>query len=171
MKHFPLQNHRSTPIFTPAILFLFFLACSEEETQPNPLESDRNNSVPGNNIIPEPENPAACIPTLTFFEQEIWDPFLGNTCFACHGPDGIGTQGRRFEMVVDDLPANLEIVRDLARREIEGKPLLLLKTSGEIRHFGGASAPEGSRNYQNLQILLERFKTPVSCDPKEASDS
>ena len=110
----------------------------------------------------------ACVPTLAFFKEEVWGTFMGTTCFSCHGPDGIGSGGSDFDLILPmndaDHASNLEVLGTVAARTADGQSLLLAKGSGQVAHGGGPILATDSPDYMALSALVVRLETPVSCD-------
>jgi len=114
---------------------------------------------------------AMCVPTVDYFEQEVWTPFMSITCMACHVEGGIGARSSFLDLVevnsAADLETNLAIVRQVASRKVEGTSVLLLKPIGGDGHSGGPIISEDSADYAALAELVARFDDPPVCDPAD----
>jgi hypothetical protein len=63
------------------------------------------------------------------------------------------------------LDANLKVMEDLARYEVSGEKLLLIKPiQRDVTHGGGMQLEPGSAEYEALADLLERIDNPVACE-------
>src|SRR5690606_24859093 len=51
----------------------------------------------------------------------------------------------------------------VARLEIEGESLLLLKPTEKVEHGGRVQILEGSEQYEALAELIDRMRAPVHC--------
>jgi hypothetical protein len=122
---------------------------------------------------PEPPVQADCVPTETYFQDEVWNTFMGNTCFACHNPQGVAGQTDLVlvgSAVANYLDTNLATVADVAALERDGTSIMLLKPSAEVEHGGGLIFERGSPEYVALEGLVERLKNPVACEVVESDD-
>ncbi len=131
-----------------ALLALTITACEEPVATPPPPSQD-------------------CVPTKQFFTDEVWNPFLSTTCFACHNGQGIASTS---ELVLQSpnqagfLDANLAIVANIAQFERNGTSILLLKPSAQIDHGGGQVITESSKEYKALAELVRQLRDPVVCE-------
>jgi len=120
----------------------------------------------GNDDPDEIEGPDECVDTKNYFREDVWAPLLSTKCFACHNPGG---QAAKSNLVLQgtDYPgyveANYQTVQNIARLEIEGVSLLLLKPSAAIEHGGGVQIEPDSPEYELLSEMVERFDAPVHC--------
>src|SRR5690606_38024821 len=76
---------------------------------------------------------ANCITNERFFSQKIWQSFMGQQCFACHNAQGTARNSDLLlqpSSVPDYLRINMERVEKIARTELDGRSLLLLKPIG-----------------------------------------
>jgi hypothetical protein len=114
-----------------------------------------------------PEGPGECIPTETYFADEVWNTFMGTDCLGCHNAQGIA---RQSDLVLQSasqpgyLRANLASVQNVAEYERDGLSVLLLKPTAAVEHGGARRFEEGSDEYQALEGLIERFNNPVDCE-------
>ena len=111
--------------------------------------------------------PGECVEAQAFFRNEVWSPFMSTQCFACHNPLG---DARHTDLVLQaaDVPgyaeANLAAVRNVARLEIDGESLLLLKPLGVVEHGGGPQVAEGDDRHLALAELIDLLgEGPVTC--------
>lgn len=111
---------------------------------------------------------STCVPTTEFFRAEVWKPTLAAKCLACHTSAGAAKHTKFLlqpEQVPGYLDANLKVIEDLARYEVDGEKLLLIKpTQRGVTHGGGDQLAAGSPEYDALVELLERLDNPVSCE-------
>ncbi|MBZ5715200.1 DUF1588 domain-containing protein [Nannocystis pusilla] len=110
-----------------------------------------------------------CVPTDVFFREKVWATTLSATCNACHNSTGVAKH-TKFVLTPKEVPgyleANMKLVQDLARYEVDGLPLILAKPSMRVEHEGGLQLKPDSQEYQDLQALLNRFNNPVECEGK-----
>lgn len=110
--------------------------------------------------------PEVCVDTKRFFEQDAWGPVFNAKCYSCHNRNG-AAKASYMVLEGNDYPgyldANYNTIANVARLEIEGTSLLLLKPSMEIEHGGGVQAAKGSDDYTLLEELVEKFAAPVHC--------
>ena len=102
----------------------------------------------------------------------VYRPVLQGNCFGCHNPNGEAKHSS-LVLVPDDqegyLEVNFNTVRNVARIEVDGKPLILRKpTMDGLAHEGGKKLQEDSEDYELLAELAELMKAPVHCeDPND----
>ncbi|MDC0716041.1 DUF1588 domain-containing protein [Nannocystis bainbridge] len=108
-----------------------------------------------------------CVPTDVFFREKVWAPTLAATCSSCHSSAG-AAKHTKFVLTPKEVPgyleANMKLVQDLARYEVDGLPLILAKPSMRVEHEGGLQLKPDSQEYNDLQALLKRFNNPVECE-------
>ena len=113
-----------------------------------------------------------CVPTDVFFKEKVWAPTLSAKCIACHTDSG-AAKHTKFVLTSDKIPgyleANMQLVQDLARYQVDGTPLILAKPTmrgakGPIEHGGALQLEPDSQEFQDLQALLNRFDNPVECE-------
>lgn len=115
---------------------------------------------------PRVDGDGDCLETADFFREKVWAPFMSTQCFACHNPAG---QARHTDLVLQpvDVPgyleANIATLRDVARLEIDGESLLLLKPLNEVEHGGAQQIVEGDERYEALVELVDLLEHPVHC--------
>ena len=123
----------------------------------------------GSSVVDDEKAPPAetgCVPTDKFFSQQVWQAFMGQQCYACHNAQGTARDSDfvlQPSSVPDYLRINLEIVQRVARMEIGGTSVLLLKPSAQVEHEGGVQIGVGDEKYRALQELVRRFAEPVDC--------
>ncbi len=109
-----------------------------------------------------------CVPTTEFFRKEVWIPTLSKTCIGCHTSSGQAKHTKFLlqpEQVPGYLDANLKVLEDLSRYEVDGDKLLLIKpTMRGVTHEGGMVLQPDSAEYKALSDLLVRFDKPVACE-------
>jgi len=113
-----------------------------------------------------------CVSTQKYFEDQVWSAFMQDNCFACHNPQGQARDTKFVLMplgVPGALETNLATSQHVANFEYEGKSILLLKPSAQMAHAGGERFAVGSREYQALESLIQRFREPVECE--DAADT
>jgi hypothetical protein len=107
-----------------------------------------------------------CVETSEHFRDRVWAPFMSTQCYACHNPEG---QAKHTDLVLRavDVPgyfdANLAALADVARLEIDGTSLLLLKPTGQVEHGGGVQLPVDDDRYRALEELVWLMEEPVHC--------
>ncbi len=107
-----------------------------------------------------------CTDVENYFREQVWAPLLKEKCFACHNPAG---QAKNSDLVLQGpdypgyLDVNLQTVQNIARLEIDGTSLLLLKPSAQVEHGGGPQIKDDSDEYAALEELLARMAEPIHC--------
>jgi hypothetical protein len=101
----------------------------------------------------DPSSPS-CVSTREYFTTQIYGKTL-QACAGCHSPGGTADQrGAKFKLQRETYPnfvsANLAHIRDYAKLDYDGKPMLLLKPLGQREHGGGAVLKEDSEDYKIL---------------------
>lgn len=113
-----------------------------------------------------------CVPTDVFFREKVWAPTLAAKCQSCHTTTG-AAKHTKFILTPAEVPgyleANMRLIQDLSRYDVDGTPLILAKPSmrsekGELMHGGGLQLEAGSQEYKDLAALLNRFDNPVPCE-------
>jgi Protein of unknown function (DUF1588) len=105
-----------------------------------------------------------CVSTRDEFTQSVWGVVLSKDCAGCHTPGGIAdSQGAKFKLVRETYPdfvtANINSIREYAKLESEGKPLLLRKPLGESGHGGGPVLKADSKEYLALTKFVEDLRS------------
>lgn len=114
------------------------------------------------------EGNGKCVSNSEYFRKEVWAPTLSVKCVKCHNISGAG-KDTKFILEEASNPgyveANLKVLGDLARYEVDGKKLLLIKpTLDGVDHGGGRQLEAGSDEYEALAEMLRRIEDPVECD-------
>ena len=112
----------------------------------------------------------SCVSTREFFTNSVYGKAL-RTCAGCHTPGGQADQrGAKFKMFPETYPdfvsANLDGIRDYAKLDYDGKPLLLLKPLGERSHGGGPVLTEDSEEFKILAAMVKDLRSgnEKTCD-------
>ncbi len=113
------------------------------------------------------DGPGTCLETATYFREQVWAPFMSSQCYACHNPLG---QAKHTDLVLraNDVPGhqetNIAMIRNIARLELEGESLLLVKARGDYEHGGGVQLDPDGEAYAALEELLEQLNEgPTVC--------
>ena len=113
-----------------------------------------------------------CVPTDVFFREKVWAPTLAAKCSSCHTSSG-AAKHTKFVLTPAQVPgyleANMKLIQDLARYDVDGTPLILAKPAqrgknGPVEHGGGLQLAPDSQEYKDLAALLDRFNNPVPCE-------
>lgn len=94
---------------------------------------------------------------------------MSTKCVKCHTPDGIAVaeKGAKFVLQPSSFPgfmdANVKMMEDIAQRDVNGEPLLLVKPVGGDNHGGGEQVTKDSEDYKTLQTLVDKIKNPPNC--------
>ncbi|MFO0589477.1 MAG: DUF1592 domain-containing protein [Polyangiaceae bacterium] len=102
-----------------------------------------------------------CPGDADFFQSQVYAPILGQKCVVCHSANGLA---KETHMVLDPsgtpeaAKANFEAVRSVARIELNGKSVLLLRPTGlhPDGHAGGKLIDVGSPEYKTLETFVAR---------------
>lgn len=117
------------------------------------------------------ESEGLCTSTEQFFAEKVWAPSVSQICLQCHNPTG-AANATQFVLHASSeagyLEANLNVVKQVAELEKDGKSLILLKPTGGIAHEGGKVLKEGSEQYENLAKLVQMLKEGNSCKTNKA---
>ncbi|MCB9651957.1 MAG: DUF1588 domain-containing protein [Deltaproteobacteria bacterium] len=111
--------------------------------------------------------------TEAFFRDEVWAPILSTNCIQCHNPQGAA---KDTDFVLQSaaqtgfLEANMRTIREVARFEVDGTSVLLLKPTGQIEHGGGQRIEPNGPEYQALVSLVAQLKEPIACAGTEGED-
>lgn len=114
-----------------------------------------------------------CQSARTYFEQNVWGNFMSTDCVKCHTPDGVAVaeKGAKFVLQPPSYPgfmdANLKMLEEIARVDVDGTPLLLVKPVGGNGHGGGEVIKAGSEQYAALETLVDKLKNPTDCGEVE----
>lgn len=110
-----------------------------------------------------------CQSARTYFEQNVWGTFMGSKCTKCHTPDGVAVaeKGAKFVLQPSSYPgfldANLKMIEDIARIDVDGKPIILVKPTGGDSHGGGQVIAGDGDELKALETLIDKIKNPPSC--------
>ncbi len=108
----------------------------------------------------------ACPSDEHFFTHTAWPQVLEAQCTSCHQAGGQGAD-TRFALTpntdAEAIEQNLSALRLMARAELDGVSLLILKASGEHPdgHGGAASIMPDSAEYEVLAELAARLRAEV----------
>jgi hypothetical protein len=111
-----------------------------------------------------------CPDDLEFFRTRLWEPVLSVQCAACHHAEGLAASTRlvlRSEQEPGGVEANFAMVRALAREQVGGRSVLVLKPIGEHPggHMGGMLFAKDSSRYQDFQRFVDRVTgVPGACE-------
>jgi hypothetical protein len=112
----------------------------------------------------------ACVSTREYFTTEIYGKVM-QSCIGCHSPGGVAeTKGAKFRIYRETWPdfvsANLELMRDYSKLEIEDRPLILMKPLGERNHGGGAVFKEDSPEFKTFSTFVNTLRQgqETQCD-------
>jgi len=114
------------------------------------------------------EDGPGCPDDAAFFQDQIYTPILGQKCIVCHAEGGLAKQSH---LVLDPSgtpeaqTANFETVRDVARMNVNGQSVLLLRPTGmhPDGHTGGQVIDLGGPAYKALSAFVDRV-TKGKCD-------
>jgi hypothetical protein len=115
---------------------------------------------------------AQCASDRRFFEEKIWASFMGSKCVKCHTAEGEAPEkGARFILQTPSYPgfldANLEMLRELAKVDIDGQSVLLVKPTGGANHGGKEQIESGGDEYKAMAELVKRLRAGgAGCDDK-----
>ncbi|MCA9631893.1 MAG: DUF1588 domain-containing protein [Myxococcales bacterium] len=118
----------------------------------------------------------ACLSNRAFFAQKVWGPVISKTCINCHSPDGVAVEeGAELQLLPPGYPGfldtNMKALAEMAKIESEGKSVVLRKPLGELDHGGGVQLEPGSKEYEALSALVQRFREAESCPETAATAS
>jgi hypothetical protein len=114
------------------------------------------------------------VPAADFFEEEVWAKVAAQSCLECHRAGG---DAEDSDFVLRDPlraagDARAEASRHnraefarMARLTVNGKPRLLLKVVGRLRHGGKDVLPAGSAGYRVLEEFVRRTNAPPGGPP------
>jgi hypothetical protein len=97
---------------------------------------------------------SGCKSTREYFTNEVYGKTL-QKCTSCHTPGGSADQrGAKFKIYRETYPDfvsfNIERMREYAKIEADGKPLILQKPLGQREHGGGNVLTADSEDYKIL---------------------
>ena len=112
------------------------------------------------------EDTGICVDTSRFFQEQVWSAVMSQQCVGCHNTQGAAA-ATDLVLQMPDYPGYLEVneqtVSNIARLEIGGTPLILLKPTGEVPHAGGKIFDVDSEQYAAMAEMIERFEAPRHC--------
>jgi hypothetical protein len=128
----------------------------------------------------------SCVSTRSTFERNVWNKVIAPKCLSCHTADGVAADSNaKFILERETYPgflaANLAMVKNQSRIDIDGQPYLLMKASGQIvkkspsgtdqiDHGGGAVIAKDSADYLALQSFLGSLRSPdIVCADSDTS--
>ena len=110
-----------------------------------------------------------CRETRTYFEQEVWSPFMSTKCAKCHTPDGPAVVESHARFVIQPasypgfIDTNIATLKEVSKIQYEGQSELLLKPLGQMNHGGGAVLEESSDEYKALVEMVTRLDSTDTC--------
>ncbi len=152
MTHF-LRRPPARLASTLLALAAFGVACVEQEAVDPPPTPDTDIS--------------GCVPTKQYFNDEVWNPFMSSSCFACHNGQGAAASSDLVLQGANQpgfLEHNIAVLTNVAAFERDGTSILLLKPTAQIDHEGGAVIDVNSDAYKALAELVVQLKNPVACE-------
>lgn len=113
-------------------------------------------------------NTGQCLSTREYFTEKVWAPVLTEHCLKCHAPDGEAiAKGAQFRLLPSSYPgfldANLEMTRQFAKTEFDGKSFLLAKPLGDLDHGGGDVLQAGSPEHEALEAFVNNLPATDAC--------
>ncbi|MEM1009689.1 MAG: DUF1587 domain-containing protein, partial [Myxococcota bacterium] len=191
-----MQKHRSDARIHGFLILFFslitmFIGCLENNF-PNP--SDYSPKDPASqstttetSLTPkfkqDPSLPplpqVKCPPTLSQFQEQIWQPILAAKCLSCHNTQGAAKNTRfvlRLPSEPNHLSKNLQITAATALLVEHGDSVLTLRATGlhPKGHPGGKLLQANTAEYRSLTRFLQQLQgtitqcqdTQQQCDPK-----
>ena len=113
-----------------------------------------------------------CGDDLEYFRTRVWAPILSPDCVVCHSAGGLAQKSRLvLDRSADALTANLDVVRRVAREEVDGTSILLLRPSGRhpLGHPGGTLVQLGDERYRALEGMVARARGQCTTAPPPAA--
>lgn len=110
-----------------------------------------------------------CLTARQYLETQVWPTFMGNTCLKCHHPSGVAVAESKAKFVLQPssfpgfMEANLKMLEEISRVDVDGTPLLLVKPIGGNNHGGGEVLEKDGEEYKALEKLVQKLKEPPSC--------
>ena len=154
---------------------LVFVACSEEHEPGDSGDGEPGDDGSGDGGGDDSNGGDDCVTDAQFFEERLWGPVFASRCLACHVEGGVAAR-TRMVLVPEEtegwLDRNVAAVQAVAKAELDGRPLLLLKPTGRIAHTGGVLIPPDAPEYPDLEALVARLRDEVDpcgepLDPEE----
>jgi hypothetical protein len=109
----------------------------------------------------DPDSPN-CVSSREQFASQVYGKAL-QSCAGCHSPGGTADQkGAKFKIFRDTYPdfvsANLSSMREYAKLEAEGTPIMLQKPLGKRDHGGGVVLKSDSDEYKLLTQFVDDLR-------------
>jgi len=112
------------------------------------------------------EGGSSCPPDEEAFEQKVLTPVLSGRCASCHSAAGIA-KNTGFVLDAKDVTASLDAAVAMAKKKVDGTPVLLAKPTGGTSHGGGALVAVSSAEYKTLESFVDQvLGTPGACDAR-----
>ncbi len=115
---------------------------------------------------PTLDDTGVCVDTSRFFQEQAWTAVMSQKCVGCHNSQGAAS-ATDLVLQMPDYPGYLEVneqtVSNIARLEIQGTPLILLKPTGQVPHEGGVIFEKDSEEFEVISEMVERFAAPKHC--------
>lgn len=138
----------------------------DAEDEPGAAEDGDDGGDDGFDPPSQLDDNGVCVDTSRYFKEEVWTPLMSQKCIGCHNGQG-AAKDTDLVLQLADYPGYLEVneqtVLNVARLEIEGTPLLLLKPSGGVEHQGGKIFEVDSDEYKAMAEMVDRFAAPKHC--------
>ncbi len=113
-----------------------------------------------------------CESASDYFAKNVWR-VVESKCSACHNAQGVARETRyvlKSSAEAGFIQHNLEVIRDLALTEQEGKSYWLLKPTLQIAHEGGRVIDPSSDDYKAMLGLIVRLKSDEQCDSNQLGE-
>ncbi len=111
------------------------------------------------------EGNGKCVSNAEFLRTQA--TVFQERCVTCHNSSGAAKETKFIlerSAVPGYIDANLRTIGDLARYEVDGAKLLLIKpTTDGVDHGGGTLFDKKSKEYEQIVAMLERVEDPVEC--------
>ena len=112
------------------------------------------------------EGNGKCVSNAEFLRTQA--TVFQERCVTCHNSSGAAKETKFIlerSAVPGYIDANLRTIGDLARYEVDGAKLLLIKpTTDGVDHGGGTLFDKKSKEYEQIVAMLERVDNPVECE-------
>jgi hypothetical protein len=170
--------------FAPIVAVLALAACRNDRGAAEDGASDESGGSGGSGETdgtggtdPTGGELGDCPSDLEFFDRQVWQPILSQTCITCHSESGLAKATRMVLLPAGAegaLEHNLAEAREVALVDEGGTSLLLLKPTGKhaAGHQGGMLIAEDSESYRVLEEFVQRSLGTFTCDgmtPEEAA--
>ena len=125
--------------------------------------------------IPKPYAGVCQAPAADFFTEKVWPTIGAHDCLKCHKTGGDAEESKfvlqdptRAEDPATALLHNHEQFAAMARTLEKDESVLLLKSTGKLKHEGEEVLKPDSPAYHLLQEFVQRIKSPQAAPPDEA---